>query len=133
MGATHAAVAALLACAALAACAQPALARTRVQPLFRHGRPTGGALNLPLSAAISAAADGAATAPAPQLMEQRVDHFDPQNSATWKQRYWVNETHFAGAGKGPLFVQSAWPDPYDALARAARVGLLLCEAPWFTT
>uniref|UniRef100_A0A7S1GCM2 Uncharacterized protein n=1 Tax=Bicosoecida sp. CB-2014 TaxID=1486930 RepID=A0A7S1GCM2_9STRA len=52
-----------------------------------------------------AAAQLPPSTPQAQYMTQRVDNFDPQNQGTWKQRYWVNDTHFAGKGKGPLFVQ----------------------------
>lgn len=27
---------------------------------------------------------------------QKVDHYDPTNTATWKQRYYVNDTFFDG-------------------------------------
>jgi hypothetical protein len=34
---------------------------------------------------------------------QRLDHFDPQNTKTWTQRYFVNDTFFDPA-TGPVFL-----------------------------
>ncbi|MEO2169498.1 MAG: S28 family serine protease [bacterium] len=34
--------------------------------------------------------------------DQLVDHFDDANDSTWKQRYYVNDTHFDGTG--PVFL-----------------------------
>ncbi len=44
------------------------------------------------------------TTPAARF-EQRVDHFDALNGATWQQRYFVNATFWEAAGRvGPVFL-----------------------------
>jgi len=39
--------------------------------------------------------------PQPQWFDQRVDHFDPLNSGTWRQKYFVNDTFWTTGG--PIF------------------------------
>jgi pimeloyl-ACP methyl ester carboxylesterase len=41
--------------------------------------------------------------PEPLWFEQRLDHFDPTNNRTWKQRYFVNDTLYKPGG--PVFLQ----------------------------
>ena len=40
--------------------------------------------------------------PPEQYFDQRLDHFDESLTATWKQRYWINDTFFDGTG--PAFI-----------------------------
>ncbi|KAK6628671.1 hypothetical protein RUM43_002486 [Polyplax serrata] len=40
--------------------------------------------------------------PEEQYFEQKLDHFDPSSSATWQQRYFVNDTHYKPGG--PVFL-----------------------------
>lgn len=40
--------------------------------------------------------------PTAQYFSQKLDHSDAQNTAMWKQRYYVNDTFFKGAG--PIFL-----------------------------
>jgi hypothetical protein len=43
--------------------------------------------------------------PFAKAFDQRVDHFNPQNLATFKQRYFINDTFFAGVESGaPVFL-----------------------------
>eukprot|EP01103_Thecamoeba_quadrilineata_P010216 TRINITY_DN2135_c0_g3_i1.p1 TRINITY_DN2135_c0_g3~~TRINITY_DN2135_c0_g3_i1.p1 ORF type:complete len:502 (-),score=81.08 TRINITY_DN2135_c0_g3_i1:13-1497(-) len=44
------------------------------------------------------------TMPKAQFFDQVLDHFDHQNSQTWKQRYFVNDTFWSGP-TGPIFFQ----------------------------
>ena len=39
-----------------------------------------------------------------QWMTQTLDHFDPQNTETFQQRFWVNETMWNRANNGPVFI-----------------------------
>lgn len=40
-----------------------------------------------------------------QWFEQRLDHFDPQNTDFWKQRYFVNMKYFDANSNSPVFLQ----------------------------
>ena len=40
--------------------------------------------------------------PAPRYIEQSLDHFDPSNTRTWQQAYYVNDTFWDG--NGPVFL-----------------------------
>uniref|UniRef100_A0A224XNZ5 Putative serine protease n=1 Tax=Panstrongylus lignarius TaxID=156445 RepID=A0A224XNZ5_9HEMI len=42
--------------------------------------------------------------PPDQWFEQKLDHFDPTNTRTWKQRYGVNDTFAQIAHDGPVFL-----------------------------
>eukprot|EP00811_Abedinium_folium_P026726 NODE_3969_length_1955_cov_1.819475.p1 GENE.NODE_3969_length_1955_cov_1.819475~~NODE_3969_length_1955_cov_1.819475.p1 ORF type:complete len:510 (+),score=161.19 NODE_3969_length_1955_cov_1.819475:173-1702(+) len=69
--------------------------------------------------------------------EQLQDHFDAGNTQTWCQRYWVNTTHYRGAGhpvliciggEGPSFqpdVVSRSTHCNDLLELAPRVGAMV--------
>eukprot|EP01104_Vermistella_antarctica_P013245 TRINITY_DN3980_c0_g2_i1.p1 TRINITY_DN3980_c0_g2~~TRINITY_DN3980_c0_g2_i1.p1 ORF type:complete len:497 (-),score=109.39 TRINITY_DN3980_c0_g2_i1:49-1539(-) len=49
--------------------------------------------------------DGSSINAAPeQWFEQATDHYDPQNTDTWKQRYYVNSTFFLGDGHPVLYM-----------------------------
>lgn len=67
-----------------------------------RGRPVGkyGFLGLPVKRS-----DYYASPIAPQWQDQRLDHFDPTNTATWKQRYFVNFKFFNASGSSPVFLQ----------------------------
>ena len=60
---------------------------------------------------------------------QRIDHFDPQNTATFQQRFFVNETYWDSAS-GPVFFMLGGEGPgvllNEAAACARRVMCVLC-------
>ena len=39
-----------------------------------------------------------------QWFPQQLDHFDPQNTITWQQRYFVNDSYWTDKAKGPVFL-----------------------------
>ncbi|OTF77657.1 hypothetical protein BLA29_010048 [Euroglyphus maynei] len=40
-----------------------------------------------------------------EWFEQKLDHFDPTNVMTWKQRYFINEQMFNRSNDSPVFLQ----------------------------
>ena len=40
-----------------------------------------------------------------QWFPQQLDHFDPQNTITWQQRYFVNDSYWTDKAKGPVFLK----------------------------
>lgn len=68
-----------------------------------RGRPVGkhGLLGLPKTSE-SYVGD---SLPKAQWFEQRLDHFDPVNTQTWKQRYFVNLNYFDRQSEAPIFLQ----------------------------
>lgn len=40
-----------------------------------------------------------------QWFDQRLDHFDPTNTDTWKQRYFVSMKYFDRNSDSPVFLQ----------------------------
>eukprot|EP00697_Spironema_sp_BW2_P004423 gnl/Spiro4/16026_TR8617_c0_g1_i1.p1 gnl/Spiro4/16026_TR8617_c0_g1~~gnl/Spiro4/16026_TR8617_c0_g1_i1.p1 ORF type:complete len:582 (+),score=119.29 gnl/Spiro4/16026_TR8617_c0_g1_i1:62-1747(+) len=71
------------------------------RPYLQHGRPHGGLKNHGLGAASA----GLQVAPT-QYFTQRVDHYNPQDTSTFQQRYWVNSTNFRNSTNGisPVFI-----------------------------
>ena len=67
------------------------------------GRPFGkhGMLGLP----VSNVAYYDSSLPPAQWQNQRLDHFDPVNTQTWKQRYFVNFKYFDHNDESPIFLQ----------------------------
>eukprot|EP00794_Sanderia_malayensis_P011360 gene11360-12544_t len=70
-------------------------------PLFIRGRPTGGFIGAPDK---GSGIKEDIVLPADNWFEQRLNHFDHQDSRTWKQRYFVNESFFDRANNGPVFL-----------------------------
>ncbi|XP_033099786.1 putative serine protease K12H4.7 [Anneissia japonica] len=64
-------------------------------PKYLLGRPRGGMLPPPVTNKYH-------VLPPDQWIEQKLDHFDPTNTKTWKQRYFVNDTFFKEGG--PVFL-----------------------------
>jgi hypothetical protein len=63
-------------------------------PLFRHGRPRHGFVRPPV---------GTPAKTLPDLwMTQKLDHFDPQNNATFEMRYFMNSDYYSSGG--PVFL-----------------------------
>lgn len=76
-------------------------------PLFHNGRPRGGFLGSPY-----VTSNANLRAAEPQWFTQRLDHFDPQNSRTWQQRYFVNGSTFGV--NGPVFLMIGGEGPLSA-------------------
>jgi hypothetical protein len=50
--------------------------------------------------------------PDPQYFDQKIDHFDPTNTKTFKQLFFVNDTFWTGAAKGgPVFIMLGGEGP----------------------
>ena len=45
-----------------------------------------------------------AAPPRPQWFPQRLDHFRPTESRTWKQRYWISWEHYRPGGPALLMI-----------------------------
>ena len=50
--------------------------------------------------------------PVAQWFVNAVNHFNPQDTRTYRQRFYVNETYFSGSG--PIFFQVRAPPPSRA-------------------
>ena len=75
------------------------------RPLLLHGRPEHGMLRAPRCG--SCKGDG----PEEQWFTQYLDHYDPQNTKTWQQRYFVNESYWTDKQKGPVFLMLGGEGP----------------------
>lgn len=70
-------------------------------------------------------------APPAQWLEQKLDHFNASDMRTWRQRYWVNASHWSGA-RGPVFLMISgeseanpvWLTTGDMMGNAAKYGAL---------
>ena len=71
----------------------------RGRPFDKHGM-----LGLPGSSDSSYFYDSSSLPPA-QWLDQRLDHFDPINTKTWKQRYFADFKYFDRDGEAPVFLQ----------------------------
>ena len=75
-------------------------------------------------------AQGSVPPPA-QWLEQRLDHFNASDARTWKQRYWVNASHWRRAS-GPVFLlisgeseaNPVWLTTGDMMTNAAKYGAM---------
>ena len=74
---------------------------------FIRGRPVGkhGMLGLPISEDQLAVAFTNTSLPTAQWYDQRLDHFDPVNAKTWKQRYFVSLKAYNRSANAPIFLQ----------------------------
>lgn len=54
------------------------------------------------------------TLPPVQWFTQRLDHFNPQNAATWQQKYYYNDTFYVPGG--PIFLYISGEGPLAARA-----------------
>ena len=55
---------------------------------------------------------------------QFLDHFDPQNSATWQQRYFVNESYWTDKANGPVFLMLGGEGPADPVWLAINTDMM---------
>ena len=69
---------------------------------LRHGRPRGGML-------IDPVVPRGTSPPPPLWFDQALDHFNGQNTDTWKQRFFVNGTFYKPGG--PVFLQIGGEGP----------------------
>jgi len=74
------------------------------RPLLLHGRPEHGMLRAP-------SCESCDEPVKEQWFTQYLDHYDPQNSKTWQQRYFVNESHWTNKEKGPVFLMLGGEGP----------------------
>lgn len=72
-------------------------------PRLLNGRPKGGFVGAPARSSRNSFLEHLHLSPVPdQWFDQRLDHFDASNQATWKQRYFSNKAFYKDGG--PLFV-----------------------------
>jgi hypothetical protein len=64
------------------------------------------AAGLFVAEAYRAVSTSAQAGPPEQWYTQRLDHFNGQETRTWKQRYFVNDTFWDPAAPGPIFCTS---------------------------
>eukprot|EP00042_Codosiga_hollandica_P044248 m.432026 g.432026 ORF g.432026 m.432026 type:complete len:496 (-) comp56745_c1_seq1:122-1609(-) len=96
-------------------------------PLFMQGRPHGKySMSAPahLTRALHARAAALnATIPPDQWFTQTLDHFNPQDSRTFQQRYQVNASFYQAGG--PLFIMIGGEGPADATWIAIDTAIML--------
>ena len=69
-------------------------------PYFLHGRPRGGMVGSPKGSLQSSSS----SSPSDELWyAQQLDHFNPADTRTWQQRYFVNDQYWKKGG--PVFIQ----------------------------
>jgi len=78
------------------------------RPLLLHGRPEHGMLKTPSCESCDEPEDEPVNE---QWFTQHLDHYDPQNSKTWQQRYFVNESYWTNKEKGPVFLMLGGEGP----------------------
>jgi hypothetical protein len=77
-------------------------------PFFHRGRPRGGMLGSPKSSL------NRKSSPIEELWyTQQLDHFNPADTRTWQQRYFVNDEHWKQGG--PVFLQIGGEGPADPI------------------
>lgn len=94
------------------------------RPLLLHGRLQHGMLPPPRASQLIEIPE--------QWFSQRLDHFDPQNTMTWQQRYFVNDSFWTDRAKGPVFVMlggEGTADPFwlfdsDMMINAGKYGAI---------
>lgn len=81
-------------------------------PFFLRGRPRGGMLGSPKRSSHSLNSE--ISGPSDELWyTQQLDHFNPADTRTWKQRYFVNDLHWKK--DGPVFIQIGGEGPADPI------------------
>ena len=84
-------------------------------PLLLHGRLEHGMLPLPGPAGIVGEE---------QWFPQLLDHFDPQNSMTWQQRYFVNDSYWTDKTNGPVFLKLGGEGPANPVWLAINTDMM---------
>lgn len=81
-------------------------------PFFHRGRPRGGMVGSPKPRYDASYYQN--KAPSEELWyTQTLDHFNPSDSRTWQQRYFVNDEHWKK--NGPVFIQIGGEGPADPI------------------
>lgn len=81
-------------------------------PLFHRGRPRGGMMGSPKRTLRSVLHRG--KSPSDELWySQQLDHFNPADTRTWQQRYFVNDLYWKKGG--PVFIQIGGEGPADPI------------------
>ena len=75
------------------------------RPLLLHGRLEHGVLPPPVGRAEIVSEE--------QWLPQPLDHFNPYNTVTWQQRYFVNESYWTDKANGPVFLMLGGEGPAD--------------------
>lgn len=85
-------------------------------PFFHRGRPRGGMLGSPKRTLKSSLRTAflRSKSPSDELWyTQELDHFNPAESRTWQQRYFVNDLYWKKGG--PVFIQIGGEGPADPI------------------
>jgi hypothetical protein len=72
-------------------------------PLFHRGRPRGGMLGTPRKSLTSKSLSRMRSYNDEQWYTQQLNHFNPADTRTWQQRYFVNDQYWKT--DGPVFIQ----------------------------
>jgi hypothetical protein len=81
-------------------------------PFFLHGRPRGGMVGSPKGRVQYSF--NRKSSPSEELWyTQQLDHFNPADTRTWQQRYFVNDEHWKKGG--PVFLQIGGEGPADPI------------------
>ncbi len=81
-------------------------------PFFHHGRPRGGMVGSPRRRFQSSVYQE--KAPSDELWyTQQLDHFNPADTRTWQQRYFVNDEYWKK--NGPVFIHIGGEGPADPI------------------
>ena len=81
-------------------------------PFFHRGRPRGGMLGAPKKSLKSLFSR--MRAPSDEMWyTQQLDHFNPADTRTWQQRFFVNDENWKQGG--PVFIQIGGEGPADPI------------------
>ena len=65
-----------------------------------------------------------ASLPLEQRFNQKLDHFNPSDTRTWQQRYFVNDTNWEMKG-GPVFLNIGGEGPADPVWLVADTEMMI--------
>ena len=87
------------------------------RPLLLHGRLEHGMLPPPYTEHVGIVGEE-------QWFPQLLDHFDNQNTMTWQQRYFVNESYWSDKTNGPVFLMLGGEGPADPIWLAINTDMM---------
>lgn len=82
-------------------------------PFFHRGRPRGGMLGAPKKSKNQSSSVSWKTPSEELWYTQKLDHFNPSDTRTWQQRYFVNDQFWTKGG--PVFIQIGGEGPADPI------------------
>ena len=91
-------------------------------PLFHRGRPRGGMLGAPRKSLKSTFSSKLSSPSDEMWFTQQLDHFNPTDTRTWQQRFFVNDRYWTKGG--PVFIQIGGEGPADPI--------WMTEGQWIT-